>query len=792
MNALFLSLFLILKRAFIGTIALLILLVIAGAAYLESTLPSVDTLKDMRLQVPLRVYSADGKLIAEFGEARRTPIHLNQVPPDLINAILATEDRRFYDHSGVDFRGLMRAGMHLLTNVSIKQGGSTITMQVARNYFLTRKKTFIRKISEILLALKIEKEFTKDEILELYLNKIYFGKRAYGVAAAAEVYYGTTVENLTLGQIAMIAGLPQAPSSINPLHDKDAAFKRRKHVLERMLSFEFITEEQYNQAVNSSLPTHYHGRVIELDAPYVAEMVRQDLFARYGEAIYTLGYEVYTTIDSQQQTYANHALRRALLEYDQRHGYRRPTIHYDLPRKKTAEEMRDDWLDLLDEEPAYGNLIPAVVMHTSDRHVNAMLQNGKSIEIPWSGLSWARLQLKDNKVAGFPRTPREILKVGDVIYAEETPEETWRLAQVPDVSGAFVVLDPDTGSINALVGGFDYNLTSYNRAVQAERQPGSNFKPFLYAAGLAQGYTLASVFNDAPLVYVDPVTKVAWAPKNATKKYYGPTRLRISLKRSQNMVTVRLLQAIGISTAIDYIEQFGFDRTKLPAFMSLALGVGTVTPLQIAAGYCVFANGGNRVTPYFIKTIKNYNGQVVFEITPPPPVPAISPQIAYLITSALQDAIQSGTGVRAKALGRQDLAGKTGTTNEWVDAWYSGYNRDIVATAWVGFDDNRSLKEYGAMAALPMWMYFMAEYLKDKPEHAPAMPPGLVTVKIDPGSGRIANEHSPGAIYEIFTEDTVPQVNWGSYYTEDGGSSYNYQGGNGGSGGGGYSSDSLF
>lgn len=762
-------LFYIIQRAIIGTLLMSILLVVVGAAYLESTLPSVETLKDMKLQVPLRVYSSDGKLMAEFGEARRTPISLKQVPRDLINAILATEDQRFYEHPGVDFRGLLRAGIHVLTNMSAKQGASTITMQVARNYFLTRKKTLVRKLSEIMLALKIEKEFSKDEILELYLNKIYFGKRAYGVAAAAEVYYGTTVENLTLDQIAMIAGLPQAPSSINPLHDQAAAKRRRKHVLERMLTYHYITEDQYQEAVNAPLPTRYHGRTIELDAPYVAEMVRQDLFNRFGEEIYALGYEVYTTIDSQQQLAANNALRRALLEYDQRHGYRKTKIHLKLPKNKKSEQMLEAWQDELDEVPVYGNLLPGVVMQVTDRQANVTLQDGRSIEIPWVGLSWARPHLKGNRVGAFPKRPQEVVRVGDVIYAQETPQHTWRLAQVPEVSGAFVALEPDTGAIMALMGGFDYNLTSYNRAVQAERQPGSNFKPFLYAAGLAQGYTLASIFNDAPLTYIDPVTKVVWQPQNSTKRFYGPTRLRVSLKKSQNMVTVRLLQAIGLQTAIDYIEQFGFERSQLPAFMSLALGVGTVSPLQLAAGYSVFSNGGNRVIPHFIKKIKDYQGNLVFEANAPQAVPAISPQIAYLITSALQDAIQSGTGQRAKSLGRDDLAGKTGTTNDWVDAWYSGYNRDVVATAWVGFDDNRSLKEFGSTAALPMWMYFMEEVLKDKPEHAPPMPEGLIVTKIDPNTGRLARAGQPNAIDEIFTEDNLPPESaHSSDYFEDG------------------------
>jgi penicillin-binding protein 1A len=761
-------LFRVIRRTLIGLFALSVVAVIVGAAYLESTLPSVEMLKDMRLQVPLRVFSSDGKLIAEFGEARRTPITLDQVPQDLINAILSTEDRRFYDHAGVDLRGLIRATFHVLTNVAVTQGGSTITMQVARNYFLTRKKTFVRKFSEILLALKIEKEFTKNEILELYLNKIYFGKRAYGIAAAAEVYYGTTVDKLTLDQIAMIAGLPQAPSSLNPLHDKNAAYKRRKHVLERMLAFGFITQHQYDAAIKAPLPTHFHGRTIELDAPYAAEMVRQELFDRYGEAVYTLGYEVTTTIDSQDQTSANYALRRALLEYDQRHGFRnRNRVQFKIDRNKKPDEMIDEWEDQLSEIPAYGNLIPGVVTRNEGSRLTVLLQNGEVIQIPSNGYSWTGVSYK----------------MGDVLYAYQTwDQKSWRVGQIPNAAAAFVALQPESGAILAIVGGFDYNLSNFNRAAQAERQPGSSFKPFLYAAALSEGYTLASVFNDAPVSYTDPVTGVTWSPKNASGRFYGPTRLRVALFKSQNLVTVRVLQAIGIPTAIDFIERFGFNREKMPPVYSLALGVSEFTPLQMAAGYAVFANGGNRVTPYLIKKIKDYDGNVVDELAPPAPVSAISPQIAYLITSALQDAIQKGTAQRAKVLNRSDMAGKTGTTNDWYDAWFSGYNRDIVATAWVGFDEPKSLREYGGVAALPMWIYFMQQVLKDKPEHPPLMPPGIVTVKIDPSSGHIA--HGQSGVYEVFTEETVPSESRSNY---EGGDSWDWE-----NNGGNRSSDSLF
>ena len=739
-------LFRIIYRSLLGIFCLFVIIVLVALSYIETTLPSVDSIKEMNLAVPLRIFSSDGKLIGQFGEERRTPVTLEQVPQTLINAVLATEDRRFYDHPGVDLRGLLRAGVKVLSNASMKQGGSTITMQVARNYFLTRKKTIIRKVNEILLALKIEKEFTKNQILELYLNKIYFGKRAYGVQAAAEVYYGVPIDQLTLAQMAMLAGLPQAPSSINPLHDPEAALKRRKYVLDHMLAYEFITTTEYKKAIEEPLSSVYHSRHLELEAPYVAEMVRQDLFARYGEAIYTLGYEVYTTINSEQQIAANKALRRALIDYDQRRGYRKTKIHYTLSRKKKVDDVQYEWLAELKTVPASGDFLPAVVTQIHDTDAVVLLQNGKKVTLPWTGLAWTRL-----------RSVREVLALGDVIYVQETAPNTWKMVQIPAVAGAFVSLEADTGAVLSLVGGFDYNISKFNRAAQAKRQLGSSFKPFLYAAALAEGFTLASVINDAPLTYVDPVTRSVWRPHNYTNKFYGPTRLRVSLKKSQNMVPIRLLQAITVKTAIDYIERFGIDRSRLPSFLSLSLGITELTPLEAAAGYCVFANGGYRVSPHLIQTIKDYEGNLIADLSTPPPEPAITPQIAYLVTSALQDAIQSGTGVRAKTLGRTDLAGKTGTTNNFMDAWFSGYNRDIVATAWVGFDENKTLgnKQAGGVVALPMWMYFMESVLKDKPESAPPEPPGIVTVPINPSTGLLAHE-GQNAIPEIFTEDTVP------------------------------------
>jgi penicillin-binding protein 1A len=749
-------LFRVVWRALLGCLCLLVVLGTLGLVYLESTLPSVEVLKDIRLQVPLKIFTRDGQLIAEFGEERRTPIALDQVPKTFIHAILATEDRRFYEHRGVDLRGLVRASFHLLTNASLKQGGSTITMQVARNFFLSRQKTFARKLSEILLAFKIEQELSKDDILALYLNKIYFGKRAYGIAAAANIYYGCTVDRLTLDQMAMLAGLPQAPSSINPFHDPAAAYKRRKHVLERMLSYAFISEQAFSAAVDAPLPTQSQSRRTEIEAPYLAEMVRQALFSRYGEALYEGGYEVYTTLDGAQQTMANRALRRALLEYDQRHGYRKTPYHFSLSKHKTAEQELLAWCQQLKAIPTYNGLLPGIVMRVDDQKIAVLLQDGRYIDIPWKGLSWAKPQLKNNRHGPAPQKPSDVVTIGDVIYTDTDESGSWKMSQVPQVGGALVALAPQTGAILALVGGFDYSLSPFNRVTQAERLPGSNFKPFLYAAALNEGYTLASVINDGPVVYTDPSTGVTWKPKNDSKKFYGPTRLRVSLMRSQNLATVRLLRAIGVDKLIQFAQRFGLKAEKMPPYLSLALGTAQLTPLEVASAYSVFANGGNRVEPYFITRINDYQGQLIYEAPKPRPLPAISPPIAFLISSALQDAIQLGTGQRAKTLGRKDLSGKTGTTNDWLDAWYSGYNADLMTTAWVGFDEPRTLREYGSQAALPMWMYFMEAALKNKPERPLIPPPGIVSLKIDPDTGLAAQPGQKNAIYEFFTEDAQP------------------------------------
>ncbi len=753
----------IVGRALFGSCLLAFLLIGIAVYATYSKLPSVEILKDIRLQVPLKIFSADAQLIAEFGEIRRTPIPFEQIPKTLIHAVLATEDRRFYEHPGVDMRGLLRSSLSLLTTFSKKQGGgSTITMQIARNFFLTRKISMSRKLSEILLAFEIEKELSKDEILALYLNKIYFGKRAYGVVAAAHVYYGKTVDQLSLDQIAMLAGLPQAPSSINPFHNPEAAYKRRKHVLDRMRSYGFIAQKEYDAALHAPMPIPLNTRPNTVEAPYVAEMVRQALFAQYGDSIYESGFEVYTTIDSSKQEAANQALRRALLEYDQRHGYRRSGQRILLSRSKTAEEDLSACLDQLREIPGYPPLIPGVVMRIDEHKIAVLIQDGRYIEIPWKGLSWARPQTKNHGLGPAPQKPADVVQLGDLIYAMQDAQEAWKMAQIPEVGAALVAIEPQTGALLALVGGFDYALSSFNRATQAERLPGSNFKPFLYAAALSEGYTLASVINDAPVIYTDPSTGVTWRPQNDTKKFYGPTRLRVSLKRSQNMVTIRLLRAIGIPKFIAALERFGFRAQKCPPYLSLALGTAQVTPLEMASAYSALANGGQRCTPYWITRIKDYQGKIIYEAPKVAPVPVIDPRVAFLITSALQDAIQSGTGQRAKSLGRKDLAGKTGTTNDYVDAWYSGYNPKLAASAWIGFNDSRSVKEYGSMATLPIWMYFMEAALKGTPDQPLRPPAGIIRTKIDPETGLLAQVTQSDAIYEFFTEETLPTDKDGS------------------------------
>ncbi len=787
---------LLLIRVVSATILSLLLLGAIGLGgayyYFAPQLPSIEVLRDVRLQVPLRVYSRDGLLMAEFGEMKRTPVSYDQVPPRLIEALLSAEDDRFFSHPGVDYQGMMRAVLNLIRTGERSQGASTITMQVARNFFLTSERTYKRKLIEVLLALKIERELSKQEILELYLNKIYLGNRAYGVAEAARVYYGKELGELDLAEIAMLAGLPKAPSTINPVVNPDRAGARRNYVLGRMRELGFINDEEFKTASAAPVATQVHYTPIEVEAPYVAEMVRAEMLSRFGDETYSHGYNVYTTINPRLQRAANRAVRGGLLDYDRRHGYRGPEEHWDLAELDEPELRRR-----LDKRGTVGELLPAVVTRVDEQAIEALLPGDRRLEIEWKGLSWARKYINTLSSGPTPKRASDILAVGDVIRLEapRSEEDIWKLAEVPAVSSALVSLNPNDGAIHALVGGFDYYQSKFNRATQAERQPGSNFKPFIYSAALAHGFTPASLINDAPVVYEIPGSE-PWRPENYNGRFYGPTRLREALTHSRNLVSIRLLQAVGVETAIDHVIKFGFDRSKLAPNLSLALGTADVTPLELVRGYAVLANGGYHVDPYFIERITDIDGNDIDEAHPltvceacetdpatptdqpqplpvaqttpanvgdkpaPPPAPrVVDARNIYMMNSIMQDVITYGTGQRAKSLGRSDLAGKTGTTNDQKDAWFSGFNRDLVTTVWVGFDNPVTLgsKETGARAALPIWIDYMGVALDGVPESTLAEPPGLLRVRVDKESGLRTSADNPNAMFEIFAEENLPE-----------------------------------
>lgn len=756
--------FLRLIRVLIIFALLLSTIAVAGILYyMEFELPDIDALNTVQLQVPLQIYSHDEKLIASFGEKRRIPIPYDKIPKPLIHAVLATEDQRYYSHSGVDIQGLGRATVQLLITGRKLQGGSTITMQVARSFYLTRHKTFGRKLREILLAIKIEHRLTKEKILELYLNKVFLGNRAYGVGAAAEVYYGKPLNELTIDQFAMLAGLPKAPSTLNPLADADAALKRRNHVLYRMHDQGYINTATYEKALQAPLNASYHEIQTEVKAPYLAELVREQLEQMYGDSIYTDGLKVYTTIDSNLQRAANLAVREQLLAYDQRHGYRGSLQNLGVPSLENMEE----WEGILKKKPVINNLEPAAVVEMTSETITALRSDGSLKVIPWAGLSWARKQVNADYLGARPKSPEQIVKLGDVILLNPTPEG-YKLAQLPKAEAGLIAISPKNGAILAMIGGFDYQLSNFNRITSAQRQPGSSFKPFVYSAALEKGFTLATVINDAPIIIENTSDNSLWRPQNDTHQFYGPTRIRTAIIQSRNLVSIRLLALMGMSYTVDYLKRFGFIPSQLPPGLSLALGTATVTPLQMAQAYSVFANGGLKVVPYAIDTIRNSKNEIIYQAKPlvactgncnenDSPAPRVlSAENAYLITSALHDVIQRGTAKRARNLGREDLAGKTGTTQNQVDAWFAGYNPDITAIAWVGFDQPQSLHEYGAVAALPMWMQFMEAALKGKPENIMPQPAGIISVRIDPISGAPASPENKKGISEYFMEPYLP------------------------------------
>lgn len=739
--------------------------------YAASQLPNVDSLKTVKLQVPLRVYTQDGLLIQEYGEQRREPLPYEEIPQTLVHALLATEDQRFFEHPGVDVFGLARATVRMIKTGTKSQGGSTITMQVARNFFLTRKKTFLRKFNEIMLAIKIDRELSKEKILELYLNKVYLGNRAYGVGAAATIYYGKPLKELNIAQLATIAGLPQAPSTQNPIANPIAAKNRRNHVLERLLEEKFITKAEYDDAIAQPIAVKYHGTTIEVSAPYVAEMIRQSLYENFGEAAYTKGYKVYTTIQGPLQNAANKTVEDHLLAYDHRHGYRGAVA------KATPAQMESTATihALLASYPVIHDLEPVVIVAVGEKEGTAKTLNGEEITLAWQGISWARPALKKGWVGRAPTTARQVMTLGDVVYVRPVAGQ-WQLTQLPMAEAALVALNPSNGAIESLVGGFNFKKSKFNRATQASRQPGSSFKPFIYAAALNRGYTLATLVNDAPIVVDDPSQANLWRPHNDNLKFNGPTRLKDAFVHSTNLVSIRILDDIGIDYAIDFVSQFGFNKASLPHALSLALGSLSVSPMDLTAAYAVIANGGYKIEPYLIDHITDSDGHVLLQaksthvcappctntdpdLTAPRVIPA---DIAFLMNSALMGVVQQGTAQDARILNRKDIAGKTGTTNEQVDAWFAGYNPDLVVTTWIGFDTPHPLHEYAARLALPLWIDFMKVALHGKPEHEMQQPENVVSVRINPANGLLAKPNQTNAIMEYFREKDVPGEDEGS------------------------------
>jgi penicillin-binding protein 1A len=765
--------------------------------YLKPALPDVHTLKDVQLQVPLRIYTRDGRLINSFGEQRRIPVNYEQLPPKLIQAFLATEDDRFFRHHGVDWQGILRAAFADLKAGGIRQGASTITMQVARGMFLSPKRDFKRKMSEVYISLLMEADLTKEQIFSLYVNTIFLGQRAYGVAAAAEVYFGKGLDQLSTAEMATLAGIPAAPSSINPVASAEAATNRRAHVLGRMLDLGYIDKAEYEKAKNTPMESRLHLPTIEVDAPYVAEMVRNDMQAKFGDKVYTAGYKVYTTIDSRLEGAATAALRTGLLEYDRRHGYRGATARVDVSKLNTPAQFEAQ----LEEFPVIGGLRPAVVQTVEAKSARIFVRDLGWVTLPWEKISWARRELPEEKVDRAPTQASEIFNRGDVIYTVGRSADAVLFVQVPEAQSALVSVDPRDGAVVALVGGFDFFQSKFNRVIQARRQPGSGFKPFVYAAAFDKGYTPATVVLDAPVVIDDEGKEQAWRPKDNEGNFQGPVRLREALVHSRNLVSVRVMRDIGGDYVRNYVTRFGFDKSQLPADLTLALGTAELSPLQVAIGYATFANGGYKVNSYYIERIEDAGGKVLQQadpllactqciraIDPPAARPAggatrvawldeaghdgktviptqnlapqvIRPQVAYLLADMMSDVIKRGTGVRARALGRDDVGGKTGTTNDHHDAWFTGFNGDLVTSVWTGFDADRTLGdgEEGAHVAVPTWTYYMHAALAGAPRHWVPVPDGIVSVRISPQTGLLASSDNPNFIMEKFIEGNLPK-----------------------------------
>ncbi|WP_155624570.1 penicillin-binding protein 1A [Burkholderia vietnamiensis] len=758
-------------KALIGLAAMCVAIVVAGGLVLGYALvvawpnmPSLDALTDYRPKVPLRIYTSDHVLIGEFGEERRDIVHFKDVPDSLKKAILAIEDARFYDHGGVDLTGIARAGFVALTNGHASQGASTITMQVARNFFLSSEKTYTRKIYEMLLAYRIERALTKDQILEVYMNQIYLGQRAYGFASAARVYFGKDLKDITLAEAAMLAGLPKAPSAYNPVVNPKRAKVRQEYILQRMLELNFITREQYDEAVAQPLVVKGAGREFSVHAEYVAEMVRQMMYAQYREETYTRGFNVVTTIDSADQQVAYTALRKGIMDYERRHGYRGPEGFIELPSGADDREQAID--DALLEHPDNGELIAAVVTATSPRQITVAFIDGSSATIDGDNLRFASSALSANA------QPNRRIRPGAIVRVVKNDTGKWSITQLPQVEGAFISIVPQDGAIRSLVGGFDYNKNKFNHVTQAWRQPGSSFKPFIYSASLDKGLGPATVINDGPLYFSAAETGgQPWEPKNYGGGFEGPMSMRTALQRSRNLVSIRILNHIGTKYAQQYITRFGFDAERHPAYLPMALGAGQVTPLQMAGAYSVFANGGFRVNPYLIAEVTDPSGAIVARAQPliaEQNAPrAIDARNAYVMNSLLQSVAQRGTGARTNVLKRTDLAGKTGTTNDSHDAWFAGYQHTLAAIAWIGYDNPRSLgdRETGGGLSLPVWIDYMGAALKDVPEFKPTMPDDVQSLggelyftEFTPGHGFVSTVGVPQAATPQNVDEEAPHV----------------------------------
>jgi penicillin-binding protein 1A len=810
----------------LGVLCMLVLGVIAGGiAYwlLEPRVPSVASLKDVQMQVPLRVLSADGKLIAEYGEMRRNPVQIQDVPAKLKDAVLAAEDADFYHHSGIDVTSTLRAALEVALHRGEKvQGGSTITQQVARNFFLSPQKTYTRKIIEILTSFRIERELSKDQILQLYLNKMFLGNRTYGVAAAAQYYYGKTLPQLTIAQCAALASTFQLPSAVNPINHRDRLVARRNWVLGQMLSHHFIDQAEYRQAIATPDDASPHDPPIQVDAPYLAEMVRQQALQKLGNQALTDGYVIRTTIDSHLQALADHALQSRLEDYDHRHGYRGPEAHVALPDPATPSALEK----VLAGYDMVGGLWPAVVTSVDARQAAVYVQGGQTMSLAVTDMKWAmgfaRQAGTGGKGAAAILRPGDIIRVREVDGAEaaapartkaKTPAADarhWELEQIPAAQAAMVSLSPDDGAVKALVGGFSFQLSKFNRAVQTARQPGSSFKPFIYSAAFSRGYTPASIINDAPIALPDPSKPGGlWTPQNDDDKFRGPMRLREALAQSVNLVAIRLLDAVGVRYVREYATRFGFPLDAIPENLTMALGTASVSPMAMARAYGVFANGGFLVTPYYISEIDNRDGKAIYKADPlracrncearlldegkttdapaqpdaaagdpgalgntanalatdAPKGPLLAPRVIdprndYLITSLLQSVTDHGTGAAVKQLGRTDLAGKTGTSNDYHDGWFCGFDDNLVTTVWVGFDDFKTLghKEFGAETALPIWMALMGPALQGKPEATLPRPPGIVTATIDRTTGLPAPPGDTNTMTEMFKVEDLDRL----------------------------------